>query len=171
MGEVWAALRDEFSDLSDAGQFTRVAVRLLLAAILGGVLGYERQHQHKRAGLRTHMLVAVGAALFVLIPVQAKMSAESVSRVLQGLVVGIGFLGAGTILHLHDRQDIKGLTTAANIWLTAAIGVCVGVGLGATAVLSTALALVILAVLRRFEKSPPGHAQAQPGADPPRVTV
>ncbi|HJZ93143.1 MAG TPA: MgtC/SapB family protein [Gemmataceae bacterium] len=171
MGDVWAAVRDDFSDLSDAGQFTRIAVRLLLAAILGGVLGYEREHRHKRAGLRTHMLVAVGAALFVLVPVQAKMSSEAVSRVLQGLVVGIGFLGAGTILHLHDRQDIKGLTTAANIWLTAAIGVCVGVGLGATAVLSSALALVILEVLRRLERSAHGHAQPQPGADPPRVTV
>jgi putative Mg2+ transporter-C (MgtC) family protein len=171
MGEIWAALRDDFSDLSDAGQFTRIAVRLLLAAILGGVLGYEREHRHKRAGLRTHMLVAVGAALFVIVPVQAKMSGEAVSRVLQGLVVGIGFLGAGTILHLHDRQDIKGLTTAANIWLTAAIGVCVGVGLGATAVLSTALALVILEVLRRFEQPVPAHAQGEPDAAPPRVTV
>src|SRR5262249_58569699 len=110
-------------------------------------------------------------AVFVRVPVQAKMSSEAVSRVLQGLVVGIGFLGAGTILHLHDRQDIKGLTTAANIWLTAAIGVCVGVGLGATAVLSSALALVILEVLRRLERSAHGHAQPQPGADPPRVTV
>src|SRR5262245_48961122 len=171
MGEVWAAVRDDFSDLSDAGQFARIAVRLLLAATLGGVLGFEREHRHKRAGLRTHMLVAVGAALFVLVPVQAKMSAEAVSRVLQGLVVGIGFLGGGTILHLHDRPDVKGLTTAANIWLTAAIGVCVGVGLGATAVLSTALALVILEVLRRFEKIPHGLAQTKAGTDPPQVSV
>ncbi|HKB03975.1 MAG TPA: MgtC/SapB family protein [Gemmataceae bacterium] len=170
MGDMWAALRDDFSDLSDAGQFARVAGRLLLATILGGVLGYEREHRHKRAGLRTHMLVSVGAALFVLAPAQAKMSAEAVSRVLQGLVVGIGFLGAGTILHLHDRQDIKGLTTAANIWLTAAIGVCVGLGLGATAVLSTALALVILALLWRWEKSAARLTQGESGANPPRVT-
>jgi putative Mg2+ transporter-C (MgtC) family protein len=126
-----------------------------MAALLGGVLGYDREKKGKQAGLRTHMLVCVGAALFVLVPQQAKWSDEAVSRVPQGLLAGIGFLGAGAILHLESKGEIQGLTTAASIWLTAAIGVAAGLGREATAVLSTGLALIILAVLLRFEREIP----------------
>ncbi len=142
--EVGNTVRQEFSDLPDAAGVTRIALRLLIAAILGGILGFEREQKGKAAGLRTHMLVALGAALFVLIPQQAGMSDADLSRVLQGLVAGIGFLGAGTIIKGNGEEEIKGLTTAAGIWLTAAIGVATGMGREATAVLSTLLALIIL---------------------------
>jgi putative Mg2+ transporter-C (MgtC) family protein len=91
--------------------------------------------------------------MFVLVPQQAGMSEEGISRVIQGLLAGIGFLGAGTILHLEGEHKIKGLTTAAGIWFTAGIGIAVGIGREATAVLSTLLALVIIGVLPRLERA------------------
>jgi putative Mg2+ transporter-C (MgtC) family protein len=148
--QVVQTLQHEFSDLPDAGHVTALAARLILAALLGGILGYEREQQGKAAGLRTHMLVALGAALFVLVPQQAGITDADLTRVLQGLVAGIGFLGAGAIL--KDQGEIKGLTTAAGIWLTAAIGVAAGMGRQTTAVLSTFLALVILAAIPRVER-------------------
>lgn len=145
---MWEAAASNFADL-DAAPSARVGVRLLMAALFGGVIGFERQWKGKRAGLRTHMLVSLGAALFVLS--QPDSSPDAVSRVVQGVAAGIGFLGAGAIL--KDQKDtVKGLTTAADIWLTAAIGVTAGLGRGSTALLTTVLALVILAVLPRFEK-------------------
>ena len=137
----------EFSDVPDAAQATRIVVRLVMAAVLGGVLGWERENAGKAAGVRTHMLVAMGAALFMLVAQQSGIAAADNSRVLQGLVAGIGFLGAGTILKGDAEGQVKGLTTAAGIWLTAAIGVAAGLGLESTAVLSTALALVVLWVI------------------------
>jgi putative Mg2+ transporter-C (MgtC) family protein len=129
-------------------------VRLVLAAVLGGVLGYEREHQGKSAGLRTHMLVAMGAALFVLVPDQAGMEIDDMSRVIQGVVSGIGFLCAGAIVksvgRRHDAETVHGLTTAAGVWLTAAIGVACGLGREATAVMATLLAFVVLALLPRL---------------------
>ena len=165
--EVWQTVLQEFSDLPDAAGVTRITLRLLIAAILGGILGFEREHKGKAAGLRTHMLVALGAALFVLIPQQAGVSDADLTRVLQGLVVGIGFLGAGTIVKGTEEGEVKGLTTAAGIWLTAAIGVAAGMGREATAVLSTLLALAILytvpKIARRFEKraSQPGRGDTR----------
>jgi len=154
--EWWAIVSStvtaEFSDITDLGDATRVSSRLLIASLLGGLLGYERELKRKAAGLRTHMLVALGAALFVLVPVQVGMSPEDISRVIQGLVTGIGFLGAGTFLKGNSAEDVKGLTTAAGIWLTAAIGVAVGLGHEATAVLSTLLALAIFVLMPRLER-------------------
>lgn len=143
-------LRSEFSDAPDAEQVTRILTRLLLAALLGGVLGYERERRGKAAGIRTHMLVAMGAALFVLVPQLGGMAMADLSRVIQGLVTGIGFLGAGAIVKHHDEEDVQGLTTAAGIWMTAAIGVACGLGRESTALLSAALALLVLAVLPRL---------------------
>ncbi|AMV28077.1 putative Mg(2+) transport ATPase [Gemmata sp. SH-PL17] len=142
--QIWSTVQEEFSDLPDAAQVTRVVLRLVIAAVLGGVLGYERESKGRAAGTRTHMLVAIGAALFVLIPHLSKVSDADLTRVLQGLVAGIGFLGAGTIVRGSGQEDVKGLTTAAGIWLTAAIGVAAGMGREATAVLATALALFVL---------------------------
>ncbi|MEN3291485.1 MAG: putative Mg2+ transporter-C (MgtC) family protein [Burkholderiales bacterium] len=151
MTEVLDTLRQEFSDLPDVAQVTRVCVRLLVAVILGGLLGYERETKGTAAGLRTHMLVALGAALFVLVPIQAGMSVPDMSRVLQGVVSGIGFLGAGAIIKLSQDREIRGVTTAASIWLTAAIGIAAGMGMEMTAILSTVLALIILALLHRHK--------------------
>ncbi|MBP5968133.1 MULTISPECIES: MgtC/SapB family protein [Pseudomonas] len=156
--EVLDTLQAEFADIGDASQLTRITVRLLMAAILGGILGFEREHKGKAAGVRTHMLVALGAALFVLVPQTSGAEADAMSRVVQGIIAGIGFLGAGTILKNQegDEGHVKGLTTAAGLWMTAAIGVAAGLGKEATALLSTLLALGIFSVMPRivrvFEK-------------------
>jgi putative Mg2+ transporter-C (MgtC) family protein len=148
--EIGRAFREEFSDLPSVEGVTRIIIRLMIAAILGGMLGYEREQLGKSAGLRTHMLVSLGAAMFVLVPQQAGVSDADMTRIVQGLVTGIGFLGAGTIIKGQNDKDVKGLTTAAGIWLTAAIGIAAGMGREATAVLCTVLALIIMATLPRL---------------------
>ena len=150
--EIWNTVLSEFSDIPDAGQITRITLRLLIAATLGGLLGYEREQKGKAAGLRTHMLVALGAALFVLIPQQAGASIADLTRVLQGLVAGVGFLGAGAIIMGNRHEEARGMTTAAGLWLTAAIGIAAGMGREATAVLSTVLALIILYLIPKVER-------------------
>jgi putative Mg2+ transporter-C (MgtC) family protein len=144
--QVVDTIGEEFADLPDVAQVTRVTVRLLVAAILGGLLGYERERKGKAAGMRTYMLVALGAALFVMIPQQMKVADADLTRVLQGLVAGVGFLGAGAIVRVGDQSEVKGLTTAAGVWLTAAIGMAAGMGREATAILCTVLALIVLSV-------------------------
>ena len=148
---ILTTLVNEFSDLTDLEQATRVSLRLLLAALLGGLLGFERESHGKAAGIRTHMLVCSGAALFVLGSELVGGGDDAMSRVVQGIVAGIGFLGAGTIIKGERMHDVKGLTTAAGVWMTAAVGVCVGLGLEATAVLATLLMLFILNILPRFD--------------------
>jgi putative Mg2+ transporter-C (MgtC) family protein len=145
-GQVVETLSEEFSDI-DAARVTRIVVRLVLAALLGGLLGYERERHGKAAGVRTHMLVSLGAALFVLVPEQAGAKTTDVARVIQGLVAGVGFLGAGSIIKNRDDGNVSGLTTAAGIWLTAAVGVACGLGRESTAVLSALLAFAILALV------------------------
>ena len=149
MTEVWnevlSSIRADFSDLPSTAEITQVIVRLTLAALLGGLLGFEREQAGKAAGIRTHMLVALGSAFFVLIPVQAGIERGDLSRVLQGVIAGVGFLGAGTILKGDHKGQIYGLTTAAGIWFTAAVGIAAGLGREATALLGTILALLILA--------------------------
>jgi len=158
----------EFSDLPDAAQVTRILLRLTLAALLGGLLGIEREQKGKAAGVRTHMLVAMGSALFVLISQQAGMDSSDLSRVVQGLIAGIGFLCAGTIIKGNDEEKVKGLTTAAGIWLTAAIGMACGIGREATAVMSTVLALGIFALMPRVVRlldKPTPPIEADDGRD------
>jgi putative Mg2+ transporter-C (MgtC) family protein len=171
--QVLDTVREEFSDLPDASQVTRVTLRLMVAAILGGVLGYEREKRGKAAGMRTHMLVALGAALFVLIPQQAGVTDADMTRVLQGLVAGVGFLGAGAIIRVGDNGEVKGLTTAAGIWLTAAIGMAAGMGREATAILCTVLALGVLSVFPKVAQSlgrgePPQGPRPPEPREPPR---
>lgn len=141
---------EEFGDIPDTAQLTRTTLRLIVAAFLGGVLGYEREKRGKSAGLRTHMLVSLGSSLFVLIPEQAGVSLTDLSRVLQGLIAGVGFLGAGSIIQGSKQSQVKGLTTAASIWLTAAIGMSAGMGRESTAILSTCLAIIILTIVPRI---------------------
>lgn len=150
--ESWLTIQREFSDLGNAEDVTVIVVRLTVAAVLGGLLGYERETVGASAGLRTHMLVSVGSALFVLIPLQAGMQVQDLSRVLQGVTAGIGFLGAGAILKQREQNDIKGLTTAASVWMTAAIGVAAGMGREGTAVLSALFGIIILAIVRSPKK-------------------
>lgn len=167
--EVGITIQEEFSDLADVTQITRVGVRLLVAIALGAVLGYERETKGMAAGLRTHMLVALGAALFVLVPAQAGMSLSDLSRVLQGVIAGIGFLGAGAIIKLSQDREIRGLTTAASVWLTAAIGIAAGMGRETTAILSAALALFILMLShRKSRKVRRRSAENILSSEPPR---
>jgi putative Mg2+ transporter-C (MgtC) family protein len=129
-------------------------VRLAVAAIIGGALGFERHLHGRWAGLRTHITVALAAAVFVLGIDSPESSAET-ARVIQGIAAGVGFLGAGTILKLSDRLEIKGLTTASSIWLTAALGTVVGLGRYSVAVAATVVGLLILSVLRPLDKRMP----------------
>ncbi|WP_413470240.1 MgtC/SapB family protein [Pseudomonas sp.] len=160
MERVIATLSAEFSDFSQLEAITRTSMRLVLAAVLGGLLGFEREVKGKAAGVRTHMLVTLGTALFVIAIEQDGASDEAVSRVIQGIAAGIGFICAGTILKGRDMADVQGLTTAGGLWLATAIGVTVGLGRGATAIVATVLALLILHVLplllERQNAQPPG---------------
>ncbi|MGG2399906.1 MgtC/SapB family protein [Pseudomonas sp. SH1-B] len=148
MGErILATLIQEFSDLGQVEHLTRATLRLLLATLLGGLLGYEREVTGKAAGMRTHMLVCVGAAIFVMALEQDGAQNDAMSRVIQGITAGIGFICAGTILKGRHVADVHGLTTAAGLWTAAAIGVAVGLGREATAVLATLLVLFVLHVI------------------------
>jgi putative Mg2+ transporter-C (MgtC) family protein len=169
--EVWLTVAREFSDLDDVKAITQVVIRLGLALLLGGALGFEREMARRDAGLRTHMLVATGSALFVLVPLQAGFSQDNLSRVLQGLVSGIGFLGAGAIIKLSAEREVRGLTTAASLWLAAGVGVAAGLGREATAILSTVIALVILGGVRMFKPLVPPHTHDKPEQDEPSKRV
>ena len=118
-------------------------IRLLMAVLLGSLVGYERERQGKPAGLRTHAMVALGAALFTVVSVYGFGPTADTSRLAAMIVSGIGFLGAGAIL--HERGGVQGLTTAASLWVTAAIGIAVGVGM---VLMSLATAALVFAVLR-----------------------
>ena len=144
-------LTDELFSVPNTRAVAIVVVRLVAAGLLGGLLGAEREAVGKAAGLRTHMLVALGAALFVIAPAQAGLGAGDLGRIIQGVAAGIGFIGAGTILKLTDREEIKGLTTAASIWLTAAIGIAAAVGPLWVPVVCAACAWVVLSVLGNLE--------------------
>jgi len=161
--DIGKALAQEFSDIPTAGDLVRFMVRTLLACLLGGVLGWERERTGKAAGMRTHILVCLGAALFVYIPLSAGMTVADLSRVLQGVLAGIGFLGAGAIIKLTDQGVIRGLTTAAGIWLTAAVGVACGMGREVSAILGAALAFIVLAFLGRLEEALAGNGLEEDG--------
>ena len=144
---------DGFLMVPDIERVAVIGFRLITAAILGGLLGAERASIGKAAGLRTHMLVALGAALFVVAPQAAGLPEGALGGIIQGVAAGIGFLGAGTILKVVDRQEILGLTTAASIWLTAAIGISTAIAPLWLSTLSAACAWVILYALARIESS------------------
>src|SRR6476659_1110820 len=138
--------------LHDRQQVARVVIRLLAALILGGLVGIQRERTHKPAGLRTHMLVCLGTAVFVTACGAVGMGFDAQSRIIQGIVTGLGCIGAGSILKLSHEHEIKGLTAAAGVWMTAAIGVTVGLGALGIAILATALTLIILAVATKIDK-------------------
>jgi putative Mg2+ transporter-C (MgtC) family protein len=150
---MWEAVSNELA----AGwpsweQLARASIRIVLAAILGAVLGLQRESWGKPAGLRTHMLVAMGAALFVFAPLESGVSTQEATRLVQGVATGIGFIGAGAILKLTREREVEGLTTAAGIWMTAAFGMAVGFGRLGSAVASCALAWVVLQLLGAAEQ-------------------
>ncbi|HEY9622562.1 MAG TPA: MgtC/SapB family protein [Crinalium sp.] len=133
--------------------------RLAIALLVGAIVGFEREVKDKSAGLRTHMLVSLGAAFFVLIPIQlevAHQSVEALSRVLQGIIAGIGFVGGGVILRNQTRAgntEVKGLTTASAIWVSCGLGVAAGCGLWIMALVGAVLSLMTLAVIKPLERN------------------
>jgi len=140
---------DEFTRaLPDAQHLVRITLRLLVALIIGTAVGWQRELTHKPAGLRTHML----AALFILGAAESGLSPDSLSRIVQGLATGIGFLGAGAILKLNTEREIHGLTTAAGIWMTAAASTAAALGQPTVALLGTALGLLVLVAFRKLER-------------------
>jgi putative Mg2+ transporter-C (MgtC) family protein len=122
-----------------------IILRFLLAAGLGAGIGYQRERAGKAAGLRTHILVSSGAALFTLVSIYGFSGAVvDISRVAAGVVVGIGFIGAGVILRGQREKEVAGLTTAATIWITAAVGLAVGAGMYWISVIATAVTVGVL---------------------------
>jgi putative Mg2+ transporter-C (MgtC) family protein len=137
--------------ISNPGSLADLAARLTLSAVLGGVIGFNRELHNKPAGLRTHALVAVGGCLLTLVGLAlatqpAIGDAGSVSRIIQGVVAGIGFVGGGVILRDPASKDVYGLTTAASILVVATLGCATGLGLWRAAVASAVLALLILVI-------------------------
>lgn len=136
-----------------------IAFRLGIALISGAIIGLERELKHKPAGLRTHMLVCLGSTLFILVPIQlgiAQGSAEAFSRILQGIITGIGFVGGGVILRDSRRNyeyGVSGLTTAVSIWITCALGIAIGSGLWELGLVGAIVSLLTLTVFKQFEKN------------------
>lgn len=151
MDIIWEELT---AGLPDVKELIRVLLRLLTALLLGAVVGIQRERTGKPAGVRTHMLVSLGAALIVVAPLHAGMDSDALSRIIQGLVTGIGFLGGGAILKIQDSREIEGLTTAAGIWMTAAVGMTAGLGRLGLAVIGVILTWLILALAGKIEIQP-----------------
>ncbi|MCC6238149.1 MAG: MgtC/SapB family protein [Dehalococcoidia bacterium] len=164
-----ATLLDTLTEVEATGRF-------ILAALLGALIGFDRERMNKAAGIRTHMLVAMGAALFMVgtqLFIQ-DLSADTIDpsplrldpvAVIAGIVTGVGFIGAGQIF--HDRGNVQGLTSAAGIWATAGIGMLVGMGHYVVPVIATLLVFLIIAVLARFDLAPdatPETGSGSPGA-------
>lgn len=147
-------LADLATTMPDLRELARMLVRLLAALAVGALIGYEREKRGKAAGLRTHMLVAMGTTLFVVATIEGGMQEDATSRVIQGIVTGIGFLGAGVIMKIHESRQIRGLTTAAGIWMTAAASVAIGLGQIGLGLIAAGLAWVVLAIMDRFEPEP-----------------
>ena len=129
----------------------QVVVRLVVAAILGGIIGMERLLKGKPAGLRTQMLVCMGSAAVLIVARLDGIPQAELSRVIDGILTGIGFIGGGVILKLTQEREILGVTTAASIWATAAIGIAVGLGALWIAIITVLVVWIILFVLGYFE--------------------
>lgn len=138
---------DELFSVPNTDYLLRLVTRLGTAALLGGLIGFERESMGKAAGLRTHMTVALGCAAFMLVAIESGGGADTISRAIQGIAAGIGFIGAGTILKRGDEEDIKGLTTAATIWMTAAVGAAAGAGHAWLGLIGVLIAFLILSIL------------------------
>ncbi len=138
----------------DPNQF-RILLQLFLAVVLGGFVGYEREHFGKAAGVRTNALVALGATLFTILSRQGFLGLNTPNldpaRIASQIVVGVGFLGAGVIIFQPDEHRVRGLTTAATLWVVASIGMAIGAGFYATAIFSAILVFVVLDLLARFK--------------------
>jgi putative Mg2+ transporter-C (MgtC) family protein len=137
-----------------------MVLRLSLAAVLGALFGWEREASDKPAGLRTHMLVSIGSATFTLLGFETGAALSErfgeagldPTRIVQGIVGGLGFLGAGSIIKSRGSEDVSGLTTAASVWYTGALGVACGMGAFLLAGISAVLGMIVLTLLRHVPK-------------------
>lgn len=132
--------------LESGRQLAQMLIRLVAAVLLGFLVGIQREKVGKPAGARTHMLVSLGTAVVVVACAGMGMQYDAQSRVIQGIVTGIGFIGAGSILKLDKEREIQGLTTAAGLWMTAAIGIACGVGTVGIAIIASVLTVIVLAL-------------------------
>jgi len=121
-----------------------IVARIASAVAAGAILGINRDLRHKPAGLRTHALVSLGSAMVVLVAVSSGANADGISRVVQGLITGIGFLGAGVIIHHEANRRVQGLTTAASVWVAAGLGAACGLGLTTLVLVAVGAALLVL---------------------------
>jgi putative Mg2+ transporter-C (MgtC) family protein len=144
MEQFWNELQ---MDLPSSYEIVSVIFRLTLAALVGSIPGFQRELLGQPAGLRTHMMVSVGAAIFVMAALEAGASAGDTTRVIQGVATGIGFVGAGAIMKSKQEQVVHGLTTASSVWLTAGLGTAAGMGRIWLSIMGSLLALVILSIL------------------------
>jgi putative Mg2+ transporter-C (MgtC) family protein len=146
----------------DVGTELELTLRLVVALLLGAVVGWERELQHMPAGFRTHALVSLGAAIFTVVSAYA-FAGEGTdpTRIAAQIVTGVGFLGGGAILHYGGT--IRGLTTAASLWAVAAVGMAAGAGLFVTAVVSTGLVIIGLELFHRFERIIKRRLDIEPG--------
>jgi putative Mg2+ transporter-C (MgtC) family protein len=140
--------------LMNVGDWWTLVVRVLIAAAAGAMVGLDRELHRKPAGLRTHILVSVGACLFAMIPMLLDGTSDSVSRVIQGVAAGIGFLGAGEILRTpatgSSQARVRGLTSAAAIWVSAGLGIAAGCGLWRLTVIGSVATLLALTLAGRI---------------------
>ena len=150
VGVALDVLGEFLGPLPDLQRCVRIGWRLLAAGLVGALIGYQRERTGKAAGLRTHILVAMGTALFVIAGVDAEMGSDAISRIIQGLATGIGFLGAGAIMKREQSHEIHGLTTAAGIWMTAALGTTIGLGQIIPGFAGAILAWGVLALLHKL---------------------
>jgi putative Mg2+ transporter-C (MgtC) family protein len=163
MSEWWQAFGEALRQELGVGFFdpaltAHASLRLLLAALGGALVGWQRECEGKAAGLRTHMLVALGTAVFVLAVLETVNSGDAAARVIQGIAAGCGFIGGGVILKRREEKEIRGLTTAAGLWMTAALGVAMGMGRLGLGCVATALAMVVLGALHHLERKDQSHA-------------
>jgi putative Mg2+ transporter-C (MgtC) family protein len=142
-----------------SSDWLNTGLRLCFAMLIGAIIGLERQIKNKPAGLRTHMLVSLGSAVFTLVTIQVnglQVSPDSLSRVVQGIAAGVGFLGAGEILRESSQPskspEIHGLTSAAAIWVAAALGIAAGCGLWQLGLMGAIFTVIILHIFKRLEK-------------------
>lgn len=148
-----------FTDLLSPQDLWSIMLRIGCALTFGALIGWERERRDKPAGLRTHMLVSLGTALFILVPIQLGIAVEdpgTISRVMQGAIAGIGFLGAGEILGERQPKSrkirIHGLTSAAAIWVSAALGVIAACGLWAMGIIAVFCAWLVLRIVKKIEQ-------------------
>ncbi|QYX33629.1 MgtC/SapB family protein [Sphaerospermopsis torques-reginae] len=142
-----------------SNDWLNICFRLCLALLIGSIIGLERQIKHKPAGLRTHMLVSLGSAVFTITAIQIggqEISADALSRVIQGIAAGVGFLGGGEILRESSQKsksaEVHGLTSAAAIWVAAALGAAAGCGLWQLGLIAALLTVIVLYLFKKLEK-------------------